>query len=78
MDPQLFLKILGILIGLFFILIGCQFLFRSTKIIQAIQKRKYKQTSEPRKEELLVARITGGLLTLAGLYYTILAVLSLF
>ncbi|MDD3842541.1 MAG: hypothetical protein WC088_03470 [Candidatus Izemoplasmatales bacterium] len=74
----MFMKILGVIIGLFFIFIGCQFLFRSQKIIQAIQKRKYNLVSEPRKEELLVTRITGGLLAMAGIYYTILAVLSFF
>jgi hypothetical protein len=73
-----FMKILGILIGLAFLLLGLRFLFRSRSVIQGIQKVKYHQVAPPRKQELLVARIIGVLISLIGLYFTIAAILSFF
>lgn len=74
---DLFVKILGLLFGLSILFVGLQFLFRSTRIVQAIQKRKFGKTAEPRKEEKIFAKVIGALLTLMGLYYTAFAVLSL-
>ncbi|HOP56741.1 MAG TPA: hypothetical protein PLH02_05230 [Bacillota bacterium] len=75
---DLFMKILGICIGLFFLFIGIRFAFRSTNVINGIQRYKYHETQTPRKQELLFARIIGVLLILVGLYFTMIAVLSLF
>lgn len=74
---DVFVKVLGLLIGLTIVFFGGQFLFRSKRIVQAIQKRKFGKTAEPRKEELLFARILGGALVLTGLYYAVGAFLSL-
>ncbi|MBN2503930.1 MAG: hypothetical protein JXB20_01140 [Bacilli bacterium] len=73
-----FMKILGVCIGLVFVFIGIRFLFRSTQVIQGIQKHKYKQIAKPRKQEIVFARIIGVLLMLIGLYFTIFAILSFF
>ncbi|MDD3112915.1 MAG: hypothetical protein PHP61_04965 [Candidatus Izemoplasmatales bacterium] len=72
------MKILGILIGLAFLFLGLRFLFRSVRVIQGIQKAKYHQVAPPRKQEIMVARVIGVLLSLIGLYFTIAAVLSFF
>lgn len=74
---EIFIKIIGILIGLFFMFFGFELFFNSTRIIKAIQKRKYGTTAEPRNPERVMARILGGLLILAGLYYTVFAILTL-
>jgi len=74
---DLFMKILLLLIGLGFAYVGFRFLISSKKIIQAIQKYKYHQTAEPRKQELIMAKIMGGLLLLIGLYYAVLSVIGL-
>jgi hypothetical protein len=47
-------------------------------VIQGIQKAKYHQVAPPRKQEIMVARVIGVLLSLIGLYFTIAAVLSFF
>ncbi|MDD4184330.1 MAG: hypothetical protein WC251_05160 [Candidatus Izemoplasmatales bacterium] len=74
---DIFIKILGVLIGLVFLYLGFRFLFRSKQIIQGIQKYKYNQTATPRKQEILFSRIIGVLLFLLGIYFTTVAVLSL-
>lgn len=75
---DLFLKILLTLFGGFFIFLGVNFLFRGRKIIQAIQKYRYKMTAEPRPQEILMSRIMGILLVIFGLYYFIVGILSIF
>jgi len=75
---ELFMKILGICIGLVFLFIGIRFAFHSATVINGIQKYKYQKTASPRKQELLFARIIGVLLILIGLYFTAVAVLSFF
>ncbi len=75
---DIFMRILGILIGLAFVFTGLRFLFRSSEVIQGIQKYKYGKVAPPRKPEVVFARIIGGLLLLIGLYFTIYAVLSFF
>lgn len=75
---DLFLKILLTLFGGFFIFLGVSFLVRSKKIIQAIQKYRYKMTAEPRPQEILLARIMGILLLIFGLYYFVVGALSIF
>ncbi len=72
------IKILGILIGLAFVVIGARFLFRSRQVIQGIQKYKYNQIAPPRRQEILFSRIIGVLLLLIGIYFTIVAVLAFF
>jgi ammonia channel protein AmtB len=71
------MKVLLLLISLVFIFIGYRFLFQSKKIIQGIQKYRYKMTAEPRKQEVVMARIMGILLIIVGLYYGIISVLAL-
>jgi hypothetical protein len=75
---DIFVKIIGILIGAVFLFFGAEFVFNASKIIQSIQKRKYGTTAQPRKPELIMARILGSLLILVGLYYAGMAILSLF
>lgn len=74
---ELFVKILGLLFGLSILFVGLQFLFRSSRIVQAIQKRKFGKTAVPRNEELVFAKVIGALLSLMGLYYGVIAVLSM-
>lgn len=74
---DLFMKILLLLIGLGFAYVGFRFLISSKKIIQAIQKYKYHQTAEPRKQELIMAKVMGSLLLLIGLYYAIMSIIAL-
>lgn len=64
-----FIKILGLLIGLFFFLVGMRLIFRTRDIIRGIQKFRFKRTAPPRKSEIVVGRIAGSLLALAGIYY---------
>jgi len=73
---DIFLKILLLLIALGFIFLGVNFFFRGKQIIQAIQKYRYKITAEPRKQELVMAKIMGLLLVIVGLYYAIAAILA--
>ncbi len=75
---EIFMKILGICIGLFFLFIGIRFAFRSKTVIHGMQRYKYHKTADPSKQELLFARIIGALLILVGLYLTTVAVLSFF
>jgi len=72
------LKVLGIIIGFGFSFVGVRFLFYSTKVIQGIQKYKFKTTSTPKKQELIFSKIIGVLLLLMGLYYMGIAIVSLF
>lgn len=72
------MKILGICIGLVFLFIGIRVFFRSEKIIRGIQNYKFQKTATPRKQEMIFAKIIGGLLMLIGLYFTIAAILSFF
>lgn len=73
---EIFLEILLLLFALGFIFIGVNFIFRSKRIIQAIQMFRYKTTAEPRKQELLMAKIMGSILVIVGLYYGIAAILA--
>lgn len=73
---DIFMKVLGLLIGLGFIFIAIRFFFYGEKIIMWIQKRKYNTTSEPRNSELVFSKVIGVLLFLVGLYYSIIAILS--
>jgi len=74
---DLFMKILLLVIGLGFAYVGFRFLISSKRIIQAIQKQKYQQTAEPRKQELIMAKVMGVLLMLVGLYYAIMSIIGL-
>lgn len=73
---DIFMKVLGIIIALAFLFVGFKFLFQSSKMIQGIQKIKYKQSQKPRKQELIFTRIIGVILILIGLYYSGVIILS--
>ncbi len=73
---DIFIKILGLLIGLFFFLIGFRIVFRTRDIIRGIQKFRFKRTAPPRKSEIVVGRIAGSLLALAGIYYMGVVIVS--
>ena len=75
---DIFIKIIGLLIGLGFIYLAYQFFFNGVKIIAWIQKHKYNTTSTPRHSEIVVSKLIGALLFFVGLYYSILAILSFF
>jgi vacuolar-type H+-ATPase subunit I/STV1 len=74
---DIFMKVLGLLIGLFFAFVGFRFLFFPKAIINGIQKYKYKTTATPRKQEMVMARIIGAMLLAIGLYYSVIAVSAL-
>lgn len=73
---DIFMKILGGLIALFFIYSGTMMIFRRKRIIQYIQQRKYGQVAEPRQIEMTMSIIFGILVTLIGLYFLGVVVLS--
>lgn len=73
----MFLQILLLVIGLAMIAFGILIIIRAKKVIQAIQKQKFHVTAEPRKQEILMARILGGLVAAIGIYYSVAAILSI-
>lgn len=73
---EIFLKILGLLISLIFIIIGMSFVIFPKKSIQKVQQIKYKTIGEPRKIEVTVSVIFGVILTLIGVYYLTYVILS--
>ncbi len=75
---DLFLKVLLILFGVFFFYVGLRMVFRPKRIIQGIQKYKYKMTAEPRPNEILFSRILGGLLMVFGLYFSAFGIYAIF
>jgi hypothetical protein len=75
---DIFMKVLLLISGLFFLYVGGAFFFRWKNIIQWVQKRKYGRVAEPRKEEKWMAKIIGILLIGVGLYYTAAAIYSFF
>lgn len=75
---DLFLKIIGVLIGFGFLFFGFQFFFRGRKIIAWVQKHKYDRTAEPRSVEVTMTKIIGVILTAIGIYYSGIAILSFF
>lgn len=72
-----FLKIIGMLISVAFIYIGVVFMFKPRKAIQYLQKVKYKNTGEVNKNEVNFSIIIGILLTLIGIYYLVMDILSI-
>jgi len=74
---DVFVKLLGLLFGLGILFVGGLFLFRSKKVVQSIQKRKFGKIAEPRREEMVFSKLIGALLFLMGLYYAVFAFLSL-
>lgn len=73
----MFLQILLLVIGVAMIALGTTIIVRAKKVIQAIQKQKFHVTAEPRKSEILMARILGGLVTAIGIYYSAAAIVSI-
>jgi hypothetical protein len=74
---EIFLYSIVLLIGAFFIFIGIRFFFSPEKIINAIQKYKYKTTATPRKQEIIMARIMGILFLLVGLYFAFASIVAI-
>ncbi len=72
-----FLKIVGMLISIAFIYFGFIFMFKPRKAIQSLQKIKYKNTGEVNKNEVNFSIIIGILLTLIGIYYLVMDILSI-
>lgn len=75
---DVFMKVLLLLSGLFFLYVGMAFFFRWRAIIQWVQKRKYGRTAEPRQQEKTVAKVVGIVLAAIGLYYAAAALVSFF
>ena len=71
------MRILGFLISLAFLFIGLRFIIFPKKSVQGIQRIKYKTTAEPRKVEMTVSIIFGVLLSLIGVYYLTIVILSI-
>lgn len=63
--PSIFLMIFG----LFIMLIGYRFLFRTTQTIKRLQEMKFNASSEPEKKAINMTRIFGVVLLLIGLYF---------
>ncbi|MCF7924226.1 MAG: hypothetical protein K9L64_03860 [Candidatus Izimaplasma sp.] len=63
------LSILSILIGLFFVLIGFKFTFKTVTTIKALQNIKYKSSSTPSKQAVITTKIFGVILFLIGGYF---------
>jgi len=74
----LFMKILGLIIGLGFIFFAVQFFFFGKRIISWVQNQKYHKICEPRHSEIIFSKAIGVLLFLIGSYYTFVAILSFF
>lgn len=73
-----FMKILGLVIALLFLVVGLRFFFVPERIIRGIQQYKFKTTAKPRKQEILFSKIIGVLLTLIGLYFLGVSIYSFF
>jgi hypothetical protein len=73
----MFLKILGLIVGVGFLTVGILITLRARQVIQAIQKRKFQTTAEPRRPEIVMARVLGLLIALIGVYYSVIALLTL-
>ena len=74
---DIFMQILGTLISVVMILFGLRFVIKPKSAIQSLQRIKYKQTGEPRKNEIIVSIIFGSVFTLVGIYYLIIVILSI-
>lgn len=74
---MMFLKILGVIVGLGFLAVGVLMTLRAKQVIQAIQKRKFQTTAEPRRPEVVMARVLGILIALIGVYYSVITLLAL-
>ena len=74
---DIFMQILGTLISVVMILFGLRFVIKPKSAIQSLQRIKYKQTGEPRKNEIIVSVIFGSVFTLVGIYYLIIVILSI-
>lgn len=72
-----FMKILGLLISFSFLFFGARFIFKPRNMIQALQRIKYKETGEPRQNEITFSIIVGVILTLIGLYYLGVIIVSI-
>lgn len=73
----MFLQIIGIIIGLAFFYVGLRLTFFPRKFIKGMQYYKYKTSSEPQKNAVILTVIIGVLLMLIGMYYAIFALLSI-
>jgi hypothetical protein len=75
---QTFLISLLLLFGLSFVAMGIAIFVRAKNVIQAIQKRKFGKIAEPRKQEILFARILAILFVAIGVYYSYAAIVAFF
>ncbi|MFO7969452.1 MAG: hypothetical protein ACQERX_04195 [Bacillota bacterium] len=74
---MVFLSILLILIGLFFVLIGFKFLFKTVVTIQALQNIKYNSSGNPSKQAIITTKVFGVIIILIGAYFIGAAILAL-
>lgn len=70
------MKILGALIALFFIYVGVMFIAKPRRTIQTLQTRRYGSPGEPKSQQILMTRIFGVIITLIGLYFLGIVVVS--
>ncbi|MDY0024170.1 MAG: hypothetical protein RBR66_04475 [Candidatus Izemoplasmatales bacterium] len=71
----MFLKILGLIMGLAFLLFGLRLAIKPRRFVKALMNYKYKTHVEPQKNAIVMTIILGVLLALAGAYYTLLMIL---
>lgn len=66
---MLVVAIFIILFGSLFLLIGTKFMFSPEKTIRSLQEMKYKSSSQPAKQAVIMTRIFGIALILTGIYF---------
>jgi hypothetical protein len=55
--------------GVFFDLIGFRFTFKAESTIKRLQEMKYKGSSQPTKQAIIMTRIFGVILIIIGIYF---------
>jgi len=68
---------LGFIIAFAFIYFGVRFAFYPIKMVQYLQRMKFKESGEVDKRAKIVSIIMGSLLLIVGIYYLIYVILAL-
>ncbi len=68
---------LGFVIAFAFIFFGIRFTFYPIKMVEYLQRMKFKETGQVDKRAKIVSIIMGVLLLIAGLYYLAYVILAI-
>ena len=74
---DIFMKVLGGLIALFFIYVGVAFTFKPISSIQSLQRRRYGSAGDPQPRQIMMTRIFGIIIVIIGLYFLVSVGLSI-